>query len=107
QARRLFLSGEIIDAGEATRIGLLHQVVAADELDAVVDRQLYWLHKGGPIAQHVAKRLALGVVGSTPETAERIDIANAELIAQLRVSEEGQEGLTAFLDKRPPHWVKN
>jgi len=107
QARRLFLSGEIIDATEAARIGLLHQVVAADELDAAVDRQLHWLHKGGPIAQHVAKRLAIGVAGSTPETAERIDAANAKLIAQLRVSEEGQEGLAAFLDKRPPHWAKN
>ncbi len=107
QARRLFLSGEVIDAGEAARIGLLHQVVAADELDAAIDRQLHWLHKGGPIAQHVAKRLAMGVAGSTPETAERIDIANAELIAQLRVSEEGQEGLSAFLDKHPPHWAKN
>lgn len=107
QARRLFLSGEIIDATEAARIGLLHQVVAGDELDAAIDRQLHWLHKGGPIAQHVAKRLAIGVAGSTPETAARIDAANAKLIAQLRVSEEGQEGLSAFLDKHPPHWAKH
>ncbi|MGH8183373.1 MAG: enoyl-CoA hydratase-related protein [Rhodanobacteraceae bacterium] len=106
QARRLFVSAEIFDAAEAARIGLLHQCVAADQLDEAVDRQLHFLAKGGPIAQHEAKQLALRTAGMTRESMERIDAENAELIARLRVSPEGQQGLAEFLDKRPPQWVK-
>ena len=105
QARRLFVNAEIFDAAEAERIGLLHQCVAADQLDEAVDRQLHFLAKGGPVAQHEAKRLALRTAGMTPESAERIDAGNAELIARLRVSAEGQEGLGAFLDKRHAAWL--
>ncbi|MGH8124811.1 MAG: enoyl-CoA hydratase-related protein [Rhodanobacteraceae bacterium] len=105
QARRLFVSAEIIDAAEAERIGLLHQCVAAEELDEAVDRQLHFLAKGGPIAQHEAKRLALRTAGMTPEAAALNDADNAELIARLRASAEGQLGLAAFLDKRSPPWL--
>lgn len=105
QARRLFVSAEIFDAAEAARIGLLHQCVAPDQLDEAVDRQLHLLAKGGPVAQHEAKQLALRTTGMTLESAERIDIGNAELIARLRASPEGQQGLSAFLDKRPPQWT--
>ena len=106
QARRLFVSAEIFDATEAARIGLLHRCVAADQLDEAVERQLHFLAKGGPVAQHEAKHLALRTSGMTAETAERVDAENAELIARLRVSAEGQEGLGAFLDKRAPEWVE-
>ncbi|HJP97558.1 MAG TPA: enoyl-CoA hydratase-related protein [Rhodanobacteraceae bacterium] len=105
QARRLFVSGEIFDAAEAARIGLLHQCVAADQLDEAVERQFHFLAKGGPAAQHEAKRLALRTAGMTLETAERTDVENAELIARLRVSPEGQHGLAAFLEKRAPGWT--
>ncbi|MGA9421528.1 MAG: enoyl-CoA hydratase-related protein [Rhodanobacteraceae bacterium] len=105
QARRLYVSGEVFDAAEAARIGLLHGCVAADELDAAIERTLHFLAKGGPVAQAQAKTLAL-CDGLTPESAERRDAVNAELIARLRVSAEGQEGLTAFLEKRAPAWVK-
>jgi len=104
QARRLFVSGEVFDAAEALRIGLLHESVAADQLDAAVERALHFLAKGGPLAQAEAKRLALRIAGMTPESAEREDARNAELIARLRVSAEGQKGLGAFLDKRAPDW---
>jgi methylglutaconyl-CoA hydratase len=104
-ARRLFVSAEIFDAAEAARIGLLHHCVAAAQLDEAVDRQLHFLAKGGPLAQHEAKRLALRTAGMAPESAEHIDSDNAALIARLRVSPEGQEGLAAFLDKRPPRWA--
>src|SRR5574337_179540 len=76
QARRLFVSAEIFDGVEAARIGLLHQCVAPDQLDEAVDRQLHFLAKGGPIAQHEAKQLALRTAGMTLESAERIDIGN-------------------------------
>ncbi len=104
QARRLFLTAEVISAEEALRIGLLHQCVPGNELDAAVDRCLHWLAKGGPIAQDQAKQLALRLSGMTPALAEQVDRRNASLIARLRVSPEGQEGLSAFLDKRRPHW---
>lgn len=106
QARRLFVSAEIFDAAEATRIGLLHSSVAADQLDEAVDRALHFLAKGGPAAQQEAKRLALRTAGMTPGSAARVDVENAELIARLRVSPEGREGLAAFLDKRAPGWSR-
>ena len=105
-ARRLFVSGEIFDASEAMRIGLVHQSVAAAELDENVDRTLHWLAKGGPIAQREAKHLALRVGSTTPASAQNIDVENAALIARLRVSPEGQAGLAAFLDKRSPPWLE-
>lgn len=103
-ARRLFLTGEIFDAAEAARCGLVHQTVPAEQLDAAVDRTLHWLGKGGPHAQHEAKQLALRVSGTSRAAAESIDMENAALIARLRVGAEGQEGLNAFLNKRAPQW---
>ncbi|MGN6707576.1 MAG: enoyl-CoA hydratase-related protein [Rhodanobacter sp.] len=104
EARRLFVTGEVFDADEARRIGLLHAVVAGSELDAAIERQLHFLAKAGPLAQREAKQLALRIGRADPATAERIDTENAELIARLRVSPEGQHGLGAFLDKRAPAW---
>jgi methylglutaconyl-CoA hydratase len=104
-ARRLFTGAEVIEAPEAMAIGLLHTLAPIAELDAVVDRALHFWAKGGPVAQREAKQLALRMAGFTRESAERVDAENAALIARLRVSPEGQEGLTAFLDKRPPNWI--
>ena len=102
-ARRYFASAEIFDAAQAHRIGLLHEVVAADVLDAAVDQQIAWLLKAGPIASAQAKALVRSLDAQSDRDA--IDSANADLIARLRVSPEGQEGLSAFLDKRAPDWV--
>ena len=105
EARRLFITGEVFDATTAARIGLLHAAVPATALDEAIERQVYLLGKAGPLAQREAKQLALRIGGAELAEAERIDTANAELIARLRVSPEGQHGLTAFLDKRAPAWV--
>ncbi len=105
QARRFFLSGEIFDATEAQRIGLLHAVVPGAALDAAVERQLHWLGKGAPRAQAEAKALLRRGAGDVARARDAIDLDNAALIARLRVSPEGQEGLQAFLDKRPPRWI--
>jgi len=102
QARRWFATAEIFDAAEALRIGLLHQVVDAEHLDAALQRQLDLLAKAGPIASATAKSLVRRVAAGGATDA--IDSANADLIAALRVSPEGQEGLSAFLDKRKPAW---
>jgi len=105
QARRLFITGELFDARAAQAMGLLHQSVAADALDDAVDSVLKLFAKAGPKAQAQAKQLALRMAGTTLASAEQIDRENATLIARLRVSEEGQEGLGAFLDKRAAAWA--
>jgi methylglutaconyl-CoA hydratase len=104
QARRWFASAEIFDAQTALQIGLLHHVVPAEQLDDAIDRQIALLLKAGPIASASAKRLVNRVAGETDR--DVLDTDNARLIAQLRTSPEGQEGLAAFLEKRLPAWAK-
>ena len=104
QARRYFATAEIFDATEALRMGLLHQVVPTSDLDAAVQRQLDLLAKAAPLAAAQAKSLVRRVAAGGD--GESMDVANAELIARLRVSPEGQEGLSAFLDKRKPAWTQ-
>ena len=93
-ARRLFVTGERFDAETALRIGLVHEVT--DDLDAAVRHVLDELATAGPRAARHAKRLVLDRPDG-PET--------ARLIAERRTSEEGQEGLRAFLDRRRPSWA--
>ncbi|MBZ0086533.1 MAG: enoyl-CoA hydratase/isomerase family protein [Thermomonas sp.] len=104
QARRYFATAEIFDAAEALRIGLLHKVVNATALDNAVQRQIDLLLNAGPSASANAKRLVRDVVAHSDGA--RHDADNAALIARLRVSPEGQEGLTAFLEKRKPGWAR-
>lgn len=104
QARRWFASGEHFDAATAQRIGLVHQVVAADALDATVQAQLTLLGKAGPVAASSAKALVRDVLALGVDR-DALDSANAGLIAALRASDEGREGLSAFLEKRAPRWA--
>jgi methylglutaconyl-CoA hydratase len=92
-ARRYFLTGERFDSETALRIGLVHEVTA--DLQAALARVLSELRSAGPRATRAAKRLVLDRP-EAPETARRI--------AERRTSEEGQEGLHAFLERRPPAW---
>lgn len=104
EARRWFTTAEMFDAATAQRIGLVHEI-AADEaaLDTAVARQVDLLLKAGPIAAASAKALVRRVAAETDR--DRLDADNAALIAGLRVSDEGQEGLAAFLDKRHARWI--
>jgi methylglutaconyl-CoA hydratase len=104
-ARRYFATAEIFDAAEAQRIGLLHLVVPMAQLDDAVQQQVDLLLKTGPVASASAKALVRAVVAHADGA--RHDADNAALIARLRVSPEGQEGLSAFLDKRKPQWIAN
>lgn len=107
QARRYFLSAEVFEAPVAKAIGLVHECVAGAELDDTVDRIIHWLGKGGPHAMAEAKQLVRECNHAETELQmENQDKANALLIARLRVGKEGQEGLGAFLDKRPAGWIK-
>jgi methylglutaconyl-CoA hydratase len=92
-ARRYFLTGERFDAETALRIGLVHEI--ADDLDAAVERVVAELLSAGPHAVRWAKRL----IRERPDGPE-----TARWIAERRASDEGQEGLRAFLDKQPPAW---
>ena len=92
-ARRYFVTGERFDAEEAHRIGLVHEL--AGDLDAAVERIVGELLTAGLEAARAAKALA-----RAPLSAEE----TASLIAERRTSAEGQEGLRAFLEKRPPGW---
>jgi len=102
QARRWFASAEIFDAEQACAMGLLHDVVHPTTLDTAVQRQVDLLLKAGPVASARAKTLVREVASHSD--GRRHDDDNATLIAALRVSPEGQEGLSAFLDKRKPSW---
>lgn len=102
QARRYFLSAERFDAREARRIGLVHEVVPADELEERVARLVELLRANGPQALTAVKDL-IRRVASGPVDEPMID-DTARRIAALRVSDEGQEGLAAFLHKRQPDW---
>ena len=101
-ARELFLTGARFSAARAKEIGLAHAVVPAGELDAAVDRYIGELLTAGPQAIAAAKALIPDV---WPRTAGDAAAITSAAIATRRVSPEGQEGLRAFLEKRPPRWT--
>lgn len=103
QARDLFLTGDRFDAREALRIGLVHAVVPAAELEAAGARKVESLLGAGPEAVTVAKRLIEQVTGMTPDEALPLTVRT---IAERRASAEAKEGLSAFLEKRPPAWAR-
>jgi methylglutaconyl-CoA hydratase len=101
-AHELFLTGETFDAERAVAIGLLNSAVAAEDLDAEVTRYTGMLALGGPIALAATKQML--------RRSRAADLGAAfgemlELSAGFFASAEGQEGITAFTQKRPPSWV--
>ncbi len=104
QSRRFFLTGERFDARAAQQLGLVHLVVSSADLDAAMHAQIELLLEAGPTALKQAKRLVFNMAGHDNTRQRQIDEGNARLIARLRVSAEGQEGLRAFLEKRMPLW---
>jgi methylglutaconyl-CoA hydratase len=101
-ARRLFVTGERFTPALAREIGLVHTVVPLAELDATVESTIQELLTSAPQAMRACKDLA-STVGHMDPLAVRIFTAGT--IARLRVSDEGQEGLKAFLEKRKPNWI--
>ena len=102
-ARRYFLTAEVIDAGEAYRLRLLSEVVAAEALDDSIDALLDHLLAGGREAHRKIKDL-VRAVGAAPLDDGLIG-DTARRIAEIRVSPEGREGIASFLEKRKPSWV--
>lgn len=107
QAARYMLTGEVMDAATAVRIGLVHDVIDDASLVAAGDSLIDVLLAGGACAQREIKILLRRVAGRG-EAGSIADIALqdelAHWIARLRGSAEGREGLSAFLERRPPRW---
>lgn len=99
---RLALTGDLIDAAEALRIGLVHQVVAPEKLDAAVEKLCDSLRRGAPSALALAKKLCRTYPEATLAEAGELSL---ESIARQRASSEGQAGLAAFLEKKTPPWA--
>lgn len=101
-ARALFATGQRFDAQRAMLIGLVHEVLPdITALDARVEELLDELRAAGPTAARAAKALVRELRSLSPEEARQHTVRH---IAQQRTSDEGQEGLAAFIDKRPPRW---
>lgn len=101
-ARRYFQTAEVFSAAEAQRLGLVHEVCAAEALDEAVDRVLARILEGGPEAQAASKDLIFAVADRLVD--ESLIDDTARRIAARRASAEGREGLAAFLEKRKPIW---
>ena len=101
QVRALFLTGERFDGVRAREIGLVHEVISEEDLDAAVQEKVEGLLAGGPEALAATKALLRELRDAAPDEVTEI---TARRIAGLRTGEEGQEGLGAFLEKRKPAW---
>ncbi len=102
-ARELFLTGERISAQKAREIGLVNEVAKEGELDVVVAKWVNQLVTSGPVAIAKCKELIRNVPQMDLDEAGPY---TAEMIAKMRTSEEGQEGMAAFLEKRKPKWAE-
>jgi methylglutaconyl-CoA hydratase len=101
-ARRYFVTAERFGSAEAKAMGLVHEVVAADAIDAKVDAIVAAIVANGPMATIACKRLVRDVAGREIDAELRSETARR--IADIRASAEGKEGIQSFLDKRDPAW---
>jgi methylglutaconyl-CoA hydratase len=102
-AARYMLTAEKFDAARARELGLVHETVDAARLDETVDRSVQQLLGASPAALAATKRLLADVV--EPALDDVLLAATAKCIADARVSPEGREGISAFLEKRAPAWM--
>jgi methylglutaconyl-CoA hydratase len=107
EARRWFLTGETMDAATAMRIGLVHEAVDDSSLQGAAGRVVDALLAGGPSAQAEAKRLVHRVTGRSSAVDESMITDTSRWIARVRAGAEAREGLTAFLERRKPGWIRD
>ncbi|MCE2688581.1 MAG: enoyl-CoA hydratase/isomerase family protein [Rubrivivax sp.] len=101
-ARRYFITAERFSAAQAREMGFVHELVAPDALDAKVDEIVALLVANGPAAVKACKRLVQDFAGR--EITQDLRAETARRIADIRASDEGREGVQAFLNKREPAW---
>ena len=104
-ARRYFTTAERFSAETASRLGLVSEVVTEERLDATITTLIDGILTNSPQAMRAAKELVFDV--SDHAITDELVRDTCERIAAIRVSEEGQEGLTAFLEKRSPKWISD
>ncbi|MBL6931765.1 MAG: enoyl-CoA hydratase/isomerase family protein [Rhodospirillales bacterium] len=104
-ARRYTLTAELFDAFEARRIGLVHEVVADDALEDQAEHFVLQLLKNSPAAMAGVKELMFSLSGRG--IGDDVVEDTAVRIARIRASAEGKEGISAFLEKRSPSWIKD
>lgn len=104
QAGRYFLTAERFTAETAKILGLVHEVTTPEMLSETAERMIQALLANGPIALMACKAVIREIA---PASSPEITAYTIELIANLRTSQEGQEGLSAFFEKRAPAWQKN
>lgn len=104
QSRRYFLTAERFDAQEARRIGLVHEVVPVERLEALVGEIAGEILKGAPLALAASKEL-VRLVEAMPQGGSIRAEGTVAMIAERRASAEGREGIAAFLEKREPAWI--
>jgi len=102
-SRRYFVTAERFSAAQAAAMGFVHEVCAAEALDAKVDELVAALSANGPMALRACKTLVQDMAGRPITEALRDDTARR--IADIRASAEGREGVQSFLNKRPPAWL--
>ena len=102
RCREFFLTGERLIAKRALELGLVNQVVPLEELDQAVQEKANHLISSGPKAIAMCKKLLKNVPGMDFEKAKTY---TADMIASMRIGDEGQEGMNAFLEKRKPKWT--
>lgn len=103
-ARRYFITGERFNAGKAKRLGLVHYVVENDELEGTLQHQIELLLLNSPNAIREAKTL-VHELSRQPITPNLVDLT-VERSARVRTSDEGKEGIAAFLEQRKPDWTR-
>jgi methylglutaconyl-CoA hydratase len=103
-ARRYFTTAEVFSARRARRLGLLSEAVVEEELDSTIEDLIEHILKNSPAAVRAAKQLVFDV--QNKPISEELLANTSKKIAELRVSEQGQEGLNAFLQKRRAKWIK-
>lgn len=104
KARRYFQTAEVFNADQAKLIGIVSEVMAEDEIEDWIEKQLSMLNLTGPNAKEISKKLVMSVVGRTLPQQKKIDEYTTQVIAAVRVSVEGQKGLNAFLNKENVNW---
>lgn len=105
QAKRYFMTAEVMSARRARRLGLLNETVVEEELESTTEQVISALLKNGPVAVGQAKILVEDVQYRVNN--ELLRQMTSERIADIRTSAEGQEGLQAFLQKRSPAWRRD